>query len=141
MSSASRCLEKASFEGLQPLLLSLARPFLQMLAVELAAEMARARVDLEIDQRSPALAELRISPRMYLEAARRGEFPSSKRGKRLTVARRRHVEAWLERRSRPCSEHAVPHPQRAEPLLEEEARMAIGLPPKRLRALQGGRSR
>lgn len=130
----------SNLESLCDVLRPFLRPFIQVLAIELAAEMARARVDFEIDQRSPALAELRISSRMFREAARRGDFPSSRRG-RLIVARRRHVEAWLENRSKQREEREPEESPVAKPSLREQAREAIGLPPKPLRALQGGRPR
>jgi hypothetical protein len=120
------------------------RPLVRAFAADVAAELAEKKVDHELDQRSPALIELRCTPRMYLEAARREppEFPSSRRGRRV-VARRRDVEAWLERKSASTNrrrERANESPM-AEPSIQEEARAAIGLPPKALRALPGGRSR
>jgi len=106
-------------------LTSLLRPFIRSLAVELAVELDRARLDLDVDQRSPALAELRISPRAYLTAARGGAFPSSRRG-RLVVARRRDVEAWLEARGARGARRET-SPAIAPRSVDDDVRDALGL--------------
>lgn len=101
------------------------QPFVRAVAAELAAELASGRIDVEIDQRSvAALKELRISPRMYLEAARASEFRSTKRG-RLIVARRGDVEAWLERRSLPAE--VVEREAETETSLDDQIRAELGL--------------
>jgi hypothetical protein len=48
-----------------------------------------------------------VGKRAFLEAARRGEFPSSKRG-RTVLAKRSDVEAWIERgRRAPTTDNDV----------------------------------
>jgi hypothetical protein len=117
-------------------------PLVQAFAVDVAAELARAKLDDEIDQRSPALAELRISSRVYLEMARAKEFRSTKRG-RLVVAKRREVEAALERRGGGAARTPESSPAATALDLENDVRTELGLAPKApLRVVaSGGRSR
>lgn len=129
----------ATVEVLAPILRPLASRFARILASEVAAELASGRFDANVDQRSSALAELRISSRVYLAGARAGNFPSSKRG-RLVVARRRDVEAWLERRTRREAPRPAPEPR----AIDDDVRLELGLSPREsapLRAIAGGRKR
>jgi len=128
-------------EALEPLL----RQLVRSIATEVVAEMARSSRDVHVDQRSPALAELRLSPRMYLAAARQGEFPHTRVGRRV-VAKRLDVIAWCERKSNAARRRSgevnrledvradlalPPRSNRRRRLsIRDEARVALGLVPR-----------
>jgi hypothetical protein len=104
----------------------IARTLAPYIARELAPLLAAGRLDDLVDQRDSALAELRISARVYLQGARAKEFASNRRG-RLIVARRRDVEAWLQRRS---EKPAIAEKTASKPLsLRDEVRASLGLVP------------
>jgi len=131
----------ASLAPIVTTLVALAQSFVHALAVELSAELANSRRETEIDQRSVAeLRELRLTPRVYMEAARKREFRSSKRG-RLIVACRRDVEAWLDHRAEPMPVESE-HEAAASTALEDEVRAEMGLLPKRIpfRVVSGART-
>lgn len=104
---------------------------LDELADRIAARLNRPRV-VELTQRDEAaLAELGLTSRSYLEAARAGAFPFTHRG-RLVVARFDQVRAWRERpRLSERPENDTPAPS-----LDAEVAAELGLrrtktPPKR----------
>ncbi|HMJ55723.1 MAG TPA: hypothetical protein VK540_26790 [Polyangiaceae bacterium] len=134
--------DKHSFDHkLAPLvgvLVAIGRPLLHELAKELVELMNAGAVDHEIDQRSTAaLRRLRLTPRGYLEAARKkGTFASKKRGRRI-VARLRDVEAWRNRPPAEDSDHAEP----ARATADDEERVLLGLRPKGALRVVGGKQR
>lgn len=96
---------------------------LDALADRIAARLNRSRV-VEVTQRDEAaLAELGLTARGFLEAARAGAFPSTRRG-RLVVARFEAVKAWRER---PRTTERPQNDTQCAPSLDDEVARELGL--------------
>lgn len=91
--------------------------FVDMVADRVAARLGAAPANDYYDQRSNPLGK-----RRFLDAARRGAFPSTKRGK-LVLARRTDVDAWI------AAGHRAPvvHTKPSEDLSDEALLAASGV--------------
>lgn len=91
--------------------------FVDMVADRVAERLHAIPTNEYYDQRSNPLGR-----RRFLEAARRGAFPSTKRGK-LVLARRADVDAWIAAGHRAPVERTKP----SEDLSDEELLAASGV--------------
>ncbi len=88
-----------------------------MVAERVVARLAVSTTNDFYDQRTSPLGR-----RRFLEAARRGEFPSTKRGK-LVLARRADVDAWIA-----MGRRAPPEvPEASDELSDEDLLVASGV--------------
>lgn len=84
--------------------------FAKLVALEIVAAQGTA-TDWYTQETAP------VTRRMYLAAARRGDFPSFKKG-RLVLAKKADVNGWIERTSRPAGARRS---SRAQQLAEGDA--------------------